>query len=155
MRPRLAILVPLLAGASLAGACSDSSGPHSENLEGEYPLFQVGASLLPVFDRFAGFSTRDSLIITGGTLRVLPRERVSIVTNVEWRGPQGIGVVTPETLIVAYTRIGDALVVPFPNAIGGAYSDTIVVFTDLLQMSRLRAHREGKSERRHFLYQRP
>ena len=149
--PRAALLV--LAASVLS--CSDGSGPNAPNLEGDYPLFEVDGAPLPAFDRDGGLRPQDSLMITGGTLRILSRGRVSIVTRVEWWSdlePNGIGVVTPETLTVAYTRSGDTLFVPFPNAIGGPSTDTIIVFNGFLRMSRLRAHQEGSARRRTYTY---
>jgi hypothetical protein len=144
-----------LAFAVLALSCSDSSGPGASNLEGDYPLFEVEGAPLPAFDRDGGLRPQDSLMITGGTLRILSRGRVSIITNVEWWSdlePNGVGFVSPETLTVNYSRSGDTLVVPFPAAIGGPYADTIVVFDSFVRMSRLRAHAEGSTRRRQFTY---
>ena len=154
---RTATLAALLLTAA-ALACSDGSGPNARNLEGDYPLLEVDGEPLPAFDRDGGLRPQDSLMITGGTLRILSRGRVSVVTRVEWWSdlePNGIGVVTPETLTVAATRSGDTLFVPFPNAIGGPSTDTIIVFDDHLRMSRLRAHHEGSTRRRTYTYRVP
>jgi hypothetical protein len=151
-------LATVAAAFALAIACSDGSGPGGEGIEGDYPLAEVGGEPLPAFDRDGNLRPQDSLMITGGTLRVLSRGRVSIITNVEWWSdlePNGIGFVAPETLTVAYDRIGDTLIVPFPNAVGGAYADTIVIMNGFLRMSRLRAHMEGSTRRRHFTYLEP
>jgi hypothetical protein len=151
-------LAALAAALALTGACSDGAGPGEAGLEGAYALSAVEGSLLPAFDRDGNLRPQDSLMITGGTLRVLSRGRVSIITNIEWWSDleaNGIGFITPETLTVAYTRTGDMLIVPFPSAIGGPYADTIFLINGALRMSRLRAHKEGSTRRRNFFYLEP
>jgi hypothetical protein len=135
-------------------ACSDSTGPGETNVIGQdFPLFEIGLSQLPVLDRTSLFGTR--LMITAGTLRVLHRDSVLIVTKAEyWDSPNPtvITPVSPESLKVAYTRRADTLLVPFTNGPSGAYTDTIVVMNGFLRASRLRAHREGAYQRRDYIY---
>ena len=150
--------IPILV-AALTFACSDGSGPDDDSeLFGDYPLFEVGLSTLPVFDKTALLRPQDSLMITGGTLRILSRGRVSVITNVEWWSdlePGGIGFVAPETLTVPYTRSGDLLIVPFPNDMRGAHTDTIQIMNGFLRVARLQAHKEGTRVWRNFIYLTP
>ena len=151
-RPTL-LLTAVIATASLAIACSDSSGPNEPDLTGDYPLYEVAQSPLPVLDKVTLFGAR--FMITGGTLRVLSRDRVSFVTEGEYQSaqdPTDVTPVSPETLTVAYTRTGDQLLVEFANGPNGAYTDTIVVMNGFLRASRLRSHREGAYQRRDYIY---
>ncbi len=150
--------IPVLL-AALTLACSDSPGPEDDSeLYGDYPLYEIGLSPLPAFDKPAPFRPQDSLMITGGTLRILSRGRVSVITNVEWWSdlePGGIGFVAPETLTVSYTRTGDLLIVPFPNDPRGAHTDTIQIMNGFLRVARLQAHKEGTRVWRNFIYLMP
>ena len=143
----------------LAVGCSDGTGPKDDSdIYGDYPLFEVGLSQLPVFDKPAPFRPQDSLMITGGMLRILSRGRVSLITSVEWWSdlePGGVGYVAPETLTVSYTRTGDQLIVPFPNDMRGAHTDTIQIMNGFLRVSRLQAHKEGTRVWRNFIYLMP
>jgi hypothetical protein len=156
MRRPAFVVLSLLASVTLAQACSDSSGPGESDLTGDYPLFEVEFSQLPVLDKTTGFGTR--LMITGGTLRVLSRDRVSFVTEVEYQNPldsTDVSAISPETLTVAYTRTGDQLLVPFTNGPNGAYTDTIMVMNGFLRASRFRSHHEGAYQRRIYIYLTP
>ena len=150
--------IPILL-AALTVACSDGSGPDDDSeLFGDYPLYEVGLSTLPVFDKSGGLRPQDSLMITGGTLRILSRGRVSLITNVEWWSdlePNGIGFVAPETLTVSYTRTGDLLLAAFPNDPRGAHTDTIQIMNGFLRVSRVQAHHEGARAWRNFIYLMP
>lgn len=145
--------------AALSLACSDGSGPEDDSeLQGDYPLYEIGFTELPVFDKSGGLRPQDSLMITGGKVRILSRGRVSIITNVEWWSdlePNGIGFVAPETLTVDYTRTGDLLIVPFPNDPRGAHTDTIQIMNGFLRVARLQAHKEGTRAWRNFIYLMP
>ena len=54
-----------------------------------------------------------------------------------------------------YTRTGDLLIVPFPNDMRGAHTDTIQIMNGFLRVARLQAHKEGTRVWRNFIYLAP
>ena len=154
-RPYRTILLATAAAVVMTAACSDSSGPDDGGLaQGQdFPLYEIGLSPLPVLDKVTLFGAR--LMVIGGTVRVLSRDRVLFVTEVEYRSntnPPDITVVSPESLTVSYTRVGDQLLVPFANGPNGAYTDTITIMNGFLRASRFRSHHEGAYQRRDYIY---
>lgn len=155
MRRPAVLLTAALACVSFALACSDGSGPDEPDLTGQdFPLYEVGLSQIPVLDKTTAFGGQ--LWITGGTLRVLSRDHVLIVTEGEYRNalnpndpPTSI---SPESLTVAYTRTGDQFLLSFAGGPNGPYTDTITIMNGFLRASRFRAHHEGQYLRRDYIY---
>jgi hypothetical protein len=138
-----------------SAACSDGSGPDEPNLQGQdFPLFEIGMSQLPVLDKTTAFGAQ--LWITEGTLRILSKDRVLFVTKGEYRNPinpsEPPTPISPESLVVAYTRSGDQFLLPFASGPNGPYTDTITIMNGFLRASRFRAHREGQYLRKDYIY---
>lgn len=155
MRRPTALLSAALLIICFGIACSDSSGPDEPDLTGQdFPLFEIGMTQLPVLDKTTALGGQ--LWITEGTLRILSRNQVLIVTNGEYRNALNPNdpptLISPESLTVAYTRTGDQFLLAFAAGPNGPYTDTITIMNGFLRASRFRAHYEGQYLRRDYIY---